>query len=106
MKVIKAEQGYDFLTLYFNSGKELQDYSMQFYRLLKNRFPHMHLQRENFRHLPGDVPHFHAHTEAPYPHFHILYPGRPTQDEMDFIKLWGNRGNLDFSPSIEFEKVS
>lgn len=106
MRVIKAEQGYDFITLYFSSGKDLRDYSLRLYKVLESRFPYMDIQRENFRHLPGDVPHFHAHEKPQHPHFHILYPHRPNEYDIEFLRIWGNRGPLTLPTDLPIERVS
>jgi len=92
IKVTHTEHGYDFISLYFKDTKDLRSYSeIAFKRLKQLGFKHMELQRKNFRHLPGDVPHFHSDGEAKdlwdtrYHHFHILYPHKPTSEDWEYL---------------------
>jgi thiamine kinase-like enzyme len=82
-KVSYLESGYDFITLYFKDHKTMDLAGKRLYAFLKRvSFKHLDLQRENMVHKPGDVPHFHNGIEATKgPHFHILYPHRPTEDD-------------------------
>lgn len=104
---IKLEEGYDFITLYFKSHQEMLDYSKTLYHYLikLSDFPHKDLQRKNFAHLPGDVPHFHFHEEAPHPHFHILFPNLPTKEDWDLLYIWGNRRELSLPRDLVVETI-
>lgn len=91
MKVINTEHGYDFITLYFEKGDENRLAGIAVYNHFKKiGFEHIELQRKEFRHLPGDVPHFHpdgAITDYwdSIHHFHILYPNEPTQEDWEYL---------------------
>jgi hypothetical protein len=105
---IKLESGYDFITFYFKNAADMNHYSKQLYNNLMRfaEFPYRDLQRTNFKHLPGDIPHFHAHEEAPSPHFHILYEDRPTKADWELLYIWGNRRELELNRNKNIEIVS
>lgn len=102
MIVKHIEHGIDYITLYFATHREMTDYSTILYGWFNGiaNFTHMNLQREWFRHLPGDVPHFHPNGDPieveikEHFHFHIIYPHTPKQEDWDFLYLWGNRNTL------------
>lgn len=85
MNIVALESGYDFITFYFKDSRDLNDAAIRLYKYMKRvDFKHLDLQRKNFAHLPGDVPHFHNGIDATKgPHFHILYPHRPTKSDWD-----------------------
>lgn len=91
----EVEFGSHFITLYFPTNQRLYEVSSGLYKIfegLKN-FKHFELQRRNFAHLPGDIPIFHGGIDEFRPHFHIIYPYKPTQADLDFLLLWGKRLN-------------
>ncbi len=90
-KVIELESGYDFITLYFETLKETNDAAESLYRFCSIRVSpktiDMNLQRKNFVHKPGDVPHFHNGIEATKgAHFHIIYSDRPSEKEWEELR--------------------
>lgn len=82
------ESGYDFITLYFEDAIQLREASRKLYKFAQRvNFEYMDLQRKDFLHKPGDIPHFHNGTEATKgPHLHVIYPHRPTQRDWDVLK--------------------
>ena len=93
-KVICTESGYDFITLYFTTQLEALDAGERLWKyLVRVGFKNLDIQRKNLIHKPGDVPHFHNGVDADKgPHFHILYPSRPTDEDWAELKeLLGRR---------------
>lgn len=86
--VTQLESGYDFITLYFKSSSEMLQASKRLYSYLsRTDFEHTKLQRKNFMHQPGDVPHFHNGIDATKgPHIHIIYPERPTENDWEELR--------------------
>lgn len=107
MKPTEIEIGYDFISLYFKNPQELYDYSRELYRLFKRFeiFPYFELQRKDFAHQPGDIPHFHNGIDEMRPHFHIIYPHKPTKTDLDFLNKWGNRNPLKFDINIPIREI-
>lgn len=110
IKVAHIELGYDFITLYFPSWKDMTTFAIKSEdKLRRLKFPHMELQRKEFRHLPGDVPHFHSTGDAKelwgdnYHHFHIIYPTTPTDEDLEYLYTHLNDENrqLEISRDIQ-----
>jgi hypothetical protein len=102
MKITKLETGYDFVTLYVKTKLEAVQLGKSAYRLLlRRKFKYMDLQRKNLSHKPGDVPHFHNGFEGAEPHVHIIYPDRPTQEDIDYLQ-----DLMKFSKDIEITEIS
>ena len=87
--VTYLESGYDYITIYFKCPTVLREASKRLYNYSKRaNFEHYDMQRKNFSHLPGDVPHFHNGIDATLgPHLHILYPHRPTEEDWEELKV-------------------
>lgn len=87
-KLTYLESGYDFITLYFKTATEMREASENLYRYMHRiSFKYLDMQRKNFMHKPGDVPHFHNGIDATKgPHVHILYPHRPTEEDWKELK--------------------
>lgn len=91
-KVIALESGYDFITLYFDDHNKMNAAAERLYAYLKRvNFKYLDIQRKNLLHKPGDIPHFHNGVEATIgPHFHVLYPHRPTDSDWAELKHYCN----------------
>ena len=109
-KVTALESGYDFFTLYFEDPITLRGASKRFYNYLPRvNFEHLELQRVNMTHKPGDVPHFHNGIAATKgPHFHIIYPDRPTNEDIELIKSICNSRLVDINipTDMNIEEIS
>ena len=97
LEVQQTEHGCDFITLYFKNLKIANTFAERLFRKFKNlEFPHMQIQRKDFRHLPGDPEHFHADGDAnaywpdAFNHFHIIYPHRPTEADWEYLYVHCN----------------
>jgi len=95
------EHGYDFISLYFPTLNEANEYAARLFRKFKRiNFEHLDLQRQNFRHLPGDPEHFHSDGDAKdylpdmFRHFHIIYPGKPSEQDWEYLYKHCNDINL------------
>jgi len=98
-RINNLESGYDFITLYFESHKEMEEAATKLYRYMKRvGFKHYDVQRKNLTHKPGDIPHFHNGTPASKgPHFHVIYPDRPEKQD------WEELINMCKSKLVEIE---
>lgn len=109
--VRSVEQGNNFISLYFDTAKERNEYATVLYHSFENNFPYISLQRRKFAHQPGDVPQFHVEGnprelgKKSWHHFHIIYPTELIESDWDFLYLWGNRGELVLDRKIKIEKV-
>lgn len=90
IEVRHLESGYDFISLYFKGSNDLKAFSEAFYKKCKRiNYRYMELQRKNFRHLPGDVEHFHTDGDArdywgeEFRHFHIILPRKPQAEDWE-----------------------
>jgi hypothetical protein len=98
--VRSTESGYDFITLYLKDKIEVEVVSRLLYNEFKRiRYENLELQRKNFMHLPGDVPHFHNGFEGALPHFHIIYERRPTAE--DWQKLISTAKRVGISIGLD-----
>lgn len=95
--VTSTEHGYDFITFYFKGLNETNEFAAILYNRFKDiGFEHMHLQRENFAHLPGDPDHFHTdglandYWPGAFRHFHIIYPNKPTEKDWEYLRKNAN----------------
>lgn len=105
--VTLIESGYDFITLYFKTHAEMSEVAEILYPHMKKiAFKHYNLQRKNLIHRPGDVPHFHNGVDATEgPHFHIIYPHRPTIDDFEELKSMLSRKKVNIG-SITPKEIS
>ena len=112
-KVLGLESGYDFITLYFKTLKETNEAAKRLYKFCSTRVSPktiaMGLQRRNFVHKPGDVPHFHNGIDATEgPHFHIIYAHRPSEKEWEELRelLAYRLVGISLSEDIQNQEIS
>lgn len=111
IKVSSIQVGVNFITLYFNTVKDKNEYSSKLYNSFKNNFEYFNIQRRGFAHQPGDVPQFHKEGcpmelgKNDWHHFHIIYPDKIKKKDWDFLYLWGNRRELVLNKGLKKEKV-
>ena len=112
IEVTSVEVGYDYITLYFLTANNKNEYAKTLYGLFKKSFSHMNIQRKEFSHQTVDQPKFHplgpprnAQKKEDWHHFHIIYPGRITREDWKFLYKWGNRKELVLSKKLKKIKI-
>jgi len=87
IQIKDVEIGSKFITLYFNSQKDMVTISANLFNLLRRlRSPIFGIQRKYFAHLPNDIKIFHCNKEATKgPHIHVLYTNKPTKEDLDTL---------------------
>lgn len=107
-----TEHGFDFITLYFYTLQEANAFGQRLYNKFKaTNHKYLDLQRSDFRHLPGDVEHFHTdgaiheHWETAYKHIHVLYPHKPTEEDWEDLYSIANGGKIRFPRGLPTREV-
>lgn len=109
--VISLESGFDFITLYFDRHMEMRNSSKRLFRhctRFNQKYLQLDIQRKDFIHRPGDIPHFHNGIGANGYHFHILYPSRPTKEAWDELRtvLKHVHVNIQLPDNIQNQEIS
>ena len=113
MKNSRLEYGYDFITLYFESGNDCVKYAQKLYKeLTRIKSNLLELNRKDFAHQPEDPAHFHTDgcpkdMYEDYHHFHVVFPNRPKKTDWEYLMKTINEDRLgiSFNTSVPIREV-